>query len=719
MPTNDMQEIVKWWLGWSGLGLVAWPFVYRVFDKWEDKGFLLSKAVGVFGTTYLVWILGTIKLLQYSRLSIIISALAVFTLSYAYYKFSSRENLPIKKINWKIVIAQEMIFFSLLSGWSWVRGHSPDIKDLEKFMDYGFARSISNSTYFPPKDMWFAGESINYYYFGHLSMSTVSKLTDQDLDVSFNLMLATIFALCFCMSFGIGRELLSNLSMRWRVIGGLLIAYMVTLSGNLHTIYAYTSGYNYDSENPPPFWELSTKFGSNSEGETNEYWYPNATRFIPYTIHEFPSYSFVVSDIHGHVLSIPLSLLAIALIANFFIKSGKVVSVKESAIFGVVLGWLFTTNALDGPIYLGIFIFLTGVRIFDLKKLIRLDLEKKSLIDFFSRMLVVVAVFIITTLPFTLFFKSFVSGVGVNCPPSFLAFESTASGDEGFNKIGPFIFGTVEKCQKSPVWMLLVLWGFFLVNFIKMVFSKIDWGDKKILLAFGLYCAGLILFAEFFYFKDIYPQHFRSNTMFKLGYQAFIMMSIVSGAVIVNSLSKIRKNIIFILFVVPLLYLVSIYPLFSIKSYFGELSVDNYKGLNGTGWLAVDYADDLEAINWLRDYASKDSVIIEASGDSYTEYSRVSTFTGLQTIAGWTVHEWLWRGDYGPIANRNEEVRVVYEEPDSDKSREVIRKYAVGYIIDGELERKKYTKLNSLELAKLGKIVFESPTTKIIQVNLE
>ena len=57
-------------------------------------------------------------------------------------------------------------------------------------------------------------------------------------------------------------------------------------------------------ENPVPFWHLPLSI----QFFPNMYWYPNATRFIHNTIHEFPLYSFVVSDLHGHVLDIPIVL---------------------------------------------------------------------------------------------------------------------------------------------------------------------------------------------------------------------------------------------------------------------------------------------------------------------------------------------------------------------------------------------------------------------------
>ena len=42
----------------------------------------------------------------------------------------------------------------------------------------------------------------------------------------------------------------------------------------------------------------------------------------------------------------------------------------------------------------------------------------------------------------------------------------------------------------------------------------------------------LLIFPEFFYLKDIYPAHYRANTMFKLGYQAFMMLGLVTGYIL-------------------------------------------------------------------------------------------------------------------------------------------------------------------------------------------
>ncbi len=74
-------------------------------------------------------------------------------------------------------------------------------------MDFGFINSILRSDYFPPKDLWLTPETINYYYFGHLSGALLTKLSGIRQDVTFNLILSTIFGLTLAGSFSLGLSL--------------------------------------------------------------------------------------------------------------------------------------------------------------------------------------------------------------------------------------------------------------------------------------------------------------------------------------------------------------------------------------------------------------------------------------------------------------------------------------------------------------------------------
>src|SRR5438445_13348257 len=140
----------------------------------------------------------------------------------------------------------------------------------------------------------------------------------------------------------------------------MLSAVLLTFGGNLLIIYAFFK--SYCNDNPVPLLQLP--FLPNSF--PNGYWYPNATRFIYHTIHEFPMYSFVVSDLHGHVLDIPFVLLTFAVLLALFAKFHfKILSSKylllTSIFIGFLLAIMYMTNAWDGLMYFLLSVIILAV----------------------------------------------------------------------------------------------------------------------------------------------------------------------------------------------------------------------------------------------------------------------------------------------------------------------------------------------------------------------
>ena len=211
--------------------------------------------------------------------------------------------------------------------------------------------------------------------------------------------------------------------------------------------------------------------------------------------------------------------------------------------------------------------------------------------------------------------------------------------------------------------------------------------------------------------------------MFKLVFQSFIMLSLACGYII-SRISKLIKDnktfysgVLYTLFFVGtlvMLTIVFIYPYFSVMSYYGDLKT--YKGLNGTNYLKDKYPDDAKAIAWLNTHIQGQPVVLEAQGDSYTDYARVSANTGLPTVLGWTVHEWLWRGTYDIPAPRIDEVKTMYESTDITKTKNLLKKYNVQYVFIGTLEREKYN-VNETLFMEVGKIVYQSGTTKLYKIS--
>jgi len=162
---------------------------------------------------------------------------------------------------------------------------------------------------------------------------------------------------------------------------------------------------------------------------------------------------------------------------------------------------------------------------------------------------------------------------------------------------------------------------------------------------------------------------------------------------------------------------VSIYPNFAVKSYFEGLKT--YRGIYGLTWMKERYPDYFGAVMWIEENIREGSqpVILEANGDSYTDYNMVSAFSGLPSVAGWVVHEWLWRGSYEPIAKRGEEVRQVYEAANEYEARTVLNKYDVKFVVLGSQEREKYLQLNEEVIKQVATPVFTSETVTIYKVN--
>jgi len=178
---------------------------------------------------------------------------------------------------------------------------------------------------------------------------------------------------------------------------------------------------------------------------------------------------------------------------------------------------------------------------------------------------------------------------------------------------------------------------------------------------------------------------------------------------------KVLGEVIILFVGTTSLLLVAIYPYFAIGSYYDNLKT--YYGLDGTTWIGKFYPYDYTAINWINTHISGQPVMLEAQGDSYTDYERVSANTGLPTVLGWTVHEWLWRGTYDVVPQRMTDVQTIYQTTDLTTTKSLLKKYHIAYVYVGDMERKKYPTLSEAKFATLGQIVFQDGTTTIYQLS--
>ena len=319
---NWLLTSLNWYVYLLIIGIVFYPLTKKIFSKFSfDFAYPFAKVIGIIFVSYTVYVLGTIKILPFNRMSLflIIGIFALINFFIFKKKKKTINNYQLTINNLSILIFEELLFLASLLFWTFIRSQEPSIRSLEKFMDFGFINSILRGQFFPPKDIWYTPLQINYYYFGHLTGAFLIKLSNIKPAIGYNLILSTIFALGMTQVFSLVANIIKLYQPKIKtltlIIFGLIGAFFVNLGGNLHTIYTFTTGY--PNEKPVPFWQILSKFNPQT------YWYPNATRFIPFTIHEFPSYSYVVADLHGHVFDIPFVLLTIAILFIFFISNQK------------------------------------------------------------------------------------------------------------------------------------------------------------------------------------------------------------------------------------------------------------------------------------------------------------------------------------------------------------------------------------------------------------
>ena len=232
---------------------------------------------------------------------------------------------------------------------------------------------------------------------------------------------------------------------------------------------------------------------------------------------------------------------------------------------------------------------------------------------------------------------------------------------------------------------------------------------------------GLIILPEFIYLRDFFGT--RMNTIFKFYYQVWILLGI-AAAYFLARLPQIITNGVKRLILIPIMILIVcslVYPFWGILTKLETLHPKaisagglQHLTLNGADFLERSRPNEWEGIEWLRQ--ADFGVVVEKVGASYTSDNSVSTFTGLPAVLGPTNHESQWRGGYTEIANREDEVRQIYESRSWENTEMLLEKYDVSYVFIGSAERSAY-EIQEKKFMNHLSLVFESGDCRIYQVS--
>ncbi|MDX1413530.1 MAG: DUF2298 domain-containing protein [Candidatus Promineifilaceae bacterium] len=351
MPLSEILAALRWWTVIFLLGLAAMPMAFVIFRNLQDRGYAFVKPLGILLASYIYWILGSLGFLGNNLGGVLLSFFLLLILSILLYRrymasqsqVTAQEEKPglsaWLRRNRSQVIITELLFALLFALWVWVRAQNPAIAATEKPMEFAFLNAVGRSSGFPALDPWLSGFAISYYYFGYVMTSFIAQLGQVTEPIAFNLAVAWLVAGTGTGAFGLVYNLLKIQKVRRGVLAlALTAAIALPLAGNLVIGLEIAHANHLGS---PGFWEwLNIRDLNQPPGEsipryeTSNWWWWRSSRPIR-EIHlsgrpedglepiaEFPAFSFVLGDLHPHVLALPFAFLTLTVALAWWLNVG-------------------------------------------------------------------------------------------------------------------------------------------------------------------------------------------------------------------------------------------------------------------------------------------------------------------------------------------------------------------------------------------------------------
>ena len=491
---------------------------------------------------------------------------------------------------------------------------------------------------------------------------------------------------------------------------------------------------------------------------------------LDYTITEVPFFSFLLGDLHAHVSALPFVTLALtltlALLVSPFAPGLGWLRQRpgEAVALAVALGSLAFINAWDFPLYVAI-VAMAAVACWSAWRINRSEPETSSSSAASTAALGratgraallalgLVAAGVALFLPFYQSFDSQAGGIlpvtgpatrpflflvvmgvpaflaGALVGRSLLALGSPTSGKRllvwpvAAFSAAPFLVWLLAVAvvvsirpeettlAEGLVWHrivlavpLLTMGG--LAAYCALVLAANRRPMQWLVFALILAAAGFYLLAgaELFRIVDLFGN--RMNTVFKVYYQAWVLLGIAGGVgiyYIVAGPYRLRPGdyraplfralgIAWAGLAVGLIMASAYYPVAAVLERTGWFQDGGGFGDNtlaGLEFLRRSDPGEYDAIVWLNSEAEPGR-ILEAVGDGYSNYGRISGATGRATVLGWEGHQRQWRGDDSAFAGRSHDVGTIYQGTDGAETRRLLGVYGVRWLIVGPRERDAY-----------------------------
>lgn len=447
-----MLEFITWYISLTLLGWLSFPLAFAALRKLPSRGYALSKAVGLLLWGVIFWLLTSLKLLQNDLAGQLtaLSFLIAINLWLGWQdKFAGL--LAWIKQNRKLILFTEGLFLLTFALWSMVRAANPAIIGTEKPMEMAFITSILRSPTFPPNDPWLSGYGISYYYFGYVMIAMLIRITGVSAGVGYNLSAALWFALTALGAYGVLFDLVKLRWMRKRkdetsatpgwlywaaLTAPLLLLVVSNWHGLLDILHARGLFWSQGADGllTSAFWERVNLNELTKPPSGPLSWLPTRPGGVQWwgasrvlqdfrlnmesveVIDEFPFFSYLLSDLHPHVLAMPFVLLIISQALNVYLGGleGKLRIAKLNlpldwlplSLSIISVGGLAFLNTWDAPFYLALV-----AAAYMLWRYQRQGWSNKRLVEFALLMGGIGVPAIVLYLPFFLSFASQAGGI--------------------------------------------------------------------------------------------------------------------------------------------------------------------------------------------------------------------------------------------------------------------------------------------------------------------
>jgi len=733
-----VTEALRFWALIELIGLGAAPLAGVLLARLPGAGLGLGKVLGLLLATWLIWLGGSTTLVPYGVASAALWIALVCALGMLAWVrvWEGRRALArgeprgrLARRRWRRLVARvpaepdplrarlfwgaEAVFLVAFAAMALLVAYSPDVWNTEKPMDMAFMTASNRAETFPPADPWLAGADLNYYYLGQLAMGVLVKLTAVAPDRGYNLAVAALFALTAAAAFTLGGTLWGAArGVRGAVGAGVAAVGIVLVAGDLEGARLLIA----------------------DGGPLRDYDWFAASRVIDHTINEFPWFSFLLGDLHAHVLALPFTLLALAFALQVVLDGPRLAprgrALLEGAAAALAVGFLYAVNSWPYPVMAGMLALAIVAWLRDPRSAPARPAAARWL-------LLVLAGGALLVLPFYLSFDPSARGIGVvEEGGSFAAWAGdevllfgSLAGLVAFAYVGRLM--ATRRPARNAAWIaaaavfagsllaalryahVALLAVALVVALAALLSPRVGAAQRMVwlLIAGGVAC---LLGPELLYVRDEFDGGplYRMNTVFKLGYQAWLLLGLAAiGALASRGRWLARRWLRWTLGPVAALLVAAafVYPVagtYARKDGFAATPT-----LDGLGWLRDRAPGDVGAIAWLNDNADGGAVL-ESFGADYSAFghARISTFTGLPSVLGWAGHELQWGHDVG---TRREDIARMYESPTPAGALPLLRRYRVRWVVVGPLERTDYGDDGVAKWDQLGRRVYDAGGTTV------